>query len=63
MTDDQGRFTYRDAPAGSTGEIVVAHQREGLFVNGPRTVVSFEVRDLDPIQVSDLIVPADKPEK
>jgi beta-lactamase regulating signal transducer with metallopeptidase domain len=63
VTDEQGRFTYRDAPAGSTGEIVVAHQREDLFVNGPRTVVSFEVRDLDPVQVSDVIVPSDKPEK
>ena len=45
------------------GRFVVAHQRAGLFANGPRTVVSFEVRDLDPIQVSDVIVPADKPEK
>ncbi len=63
MADEQGRFAYRDAPPGSMGEIVVSHNREDRFMNGPRTVVPFEVRDRDPIQVPDVIVPAAKPEK
>ncbi len=65
MTDDQGRFTYRDAPVGSSGEIAAYHQRDippllTSLARGPRSVVTFEVRDLDPIQVPDLIVPAAK---
>ena len=55
MTDEDGRFTYRDAPVGSTGEIEAFHEtvtapNEGFDRRGPRTVVPFEVRDLDPIE-------------
>jgi beta-lactamase regulating signal transducer with metallopeptidase domain/protocatechuate 3,4-dioxygenase beta subunit len=63
VTDHQGRFTYKDAPPGSTGEFVVTHEREDLFASGPHTVVPFEVRDPDPIQVADLIVPPERPDK
>ncbi len=62
-TDDQGRFTYKDAPPGSTGELLVSHQKAVRPNAGPHTVVPFEVRDLDPIQLPDLVVPADKPDK
>jgi beta-lactamase regulating signal transducer with metallopeptidase domain len=65
MTDDQGRFTYQDAPVGSSGEIGAYHRKDNpplltSEARGPRSVVSFEVRDLDPIQVPDLVVPAVK---
>jgi Carboxypeptidase regulatory-like domain len=63
ITDIEGRFTYQDAPLGSTGEIEVFHEtREPTTVlltsPGPRTVVPFEVRDVDPIQLPDIVVPA-----
>jgi hypothetical protein len=66
MTDDEGRFTYQDAPVGSTGEIEAFHEATkstsvGFGNRGPRTVVSFEVRDVDPIQLPDIVVPAEKP--
>ena len=66
MTDDEGRFTYSDAPVGSTGEIEAFHEtrtppNEGFDRRGPRTVVAFEVRDLDSLEVRDLVVPVDKP--
>jgi hypothetical protein len=65
MTDDQGQFTYRDAPVGSTGEIEAFHWKDDSTIvafecRGPRTVVPFEVRDLDPIEVPDLVVPGEK---
>ena len=68
MTDDQGRYTYRDAPLGSSGEIAAYHRRDNpplltSQARGPRSVVAFEVRDLDPIQVPDLVVPVEKPQK
>ena len=63
MTDDQGRFTYNDAPVGSTGEFEAFHEKIGamrvaLERRGPRTVVPFEVVDHDPVQVPDLVIPA-----
>jgi len=68
VTDDQGRFTYRDAPVGSAGELAAFHQKDGpdimpFEVRGPRTVVAFEIRDLEPVEVPDLVVPADKTAK
>ncbi len=68
VTDEEGRFTYRDAPVGSTGEFEAFHEpvirtSDGFDSRGPRTVVSFQVRDVDPIEVPDLVVPADKPAK
>ena len=65
VTDEDGRFTYRDAPVGSTGELEAFHEpltatNEGFERRGPRTVVPFEVRDLDPIAVPDLVVPVPK---
>ena len=68
MTDDQGRFTYQDAPVGSSGEISAYHRKDNpplltSQARGPRSVVSFEVRDLDPIQMPDLVVPAVKAAK
>ena len=63
MTDDQGRFTYKDAPPGSMGEFLVSHQKETLPNQGPHTAVPFEVRDVDPIKLPDLVVPADQPAK
>jgi beta-lactamase regulating signal transducer with metallopeptidase domain/protocatechuate 3,4-dioxygenase beta subunit len=66
VTDEEGRFTYQDAPVGSTGEIEAFHEATkstsvGFGNRGPRTVVSFEVRDVDPIQLPDIVVPAEKP--
>ena len=66
MTDEEGRFTYQDAPVGSTGEIEAFHEAAkptsvGFGNRGPRTVVSFEVRDVDPIQLPDIVVPVEKP--
>ena len=64
MTDDQGRFTYRDGPVGSTGELSAFHQKDDPlnmpFQRGPRTVVEFEIRDLEPVEVPDLVIPAEK---
>jgi hypothetical protein len=66
MTDDQGRFAYKDGPVGSAGEFsAFHHQKDGppimRFQNpGPRTVVAFEIRDLEPVEVPDLVVPAEK---
>jgi hypothetical protein len=66
LTDDQGRFTYNDAPVGSTGEFEVFHERKdarlvALERRGPRTVVPFVVVDLNPVQVPDLVIPAGRP--
>jgi hypothetical protein len=63
MTDDQGRFTYQDAPVGSSGELSAYHRKDNpplltSEARGPRSVVSFQVRDLDAIQLPDLVVPA-----
>jgi beta-lactamase regulating signal transducer with metallopeptidase domain len=65
VTDDQGRFTYTDGPVGSAGEFEVFHgkddpMRVAFERRGPRTVVPFEVVDLEPVVVPDLVVPADK---
>jgi hypothetical protein len=55
-----------DAPVGSSGEFEVFldsdhSRRVGLELRGPRTVVRFEVRDLDVITVPDVVVPVPKP--
>jgi hypothetical protein len=68
MTDDQGRFTYKDDPVGSAGEISTLHRKDGpTFVpfqnRGPRTVVTFEIRDLELVEVPDLVVPGEKTAK
>jgi len=68
MTDDQGRFTYKDGPVGSAGEFSAFHQKDGPTIvpfqnRGPRTVVAFEIRDLEPVDVPDLVVPAEKTAK
>jgi beta-lactamase regulating signal transducer with metallopeptidase domain len=68
VTDEQGRFTYKDGPVGSAGEFVAYHRNDPTTI-GPlidrgaraRTVVQFEIRDLDPVQIADLVVPADRP--
>jgi hypothetical protein len=62
MTDDQGRFSVSAAPVGSRGEVAVSYQ-EYPNSTTPRTVVSFEVVDTDPVVIPDLIVPAEKPKK
>ena len=60
--DEQGGFTFKGAPAGSNGELSAPHDRDA---NGRRTrvrtVMPFDVPDLDPVEVPDLVVPAQKP--
>jgi len=68
MTDEQGRFIYKDGPVGSTGEISAFHQKNQHLImlvweRGPRTVVAFEIHDLEPVAVPDLVVPAEKAAK
>ncbi len=67
-TDEQGRFTYKDGPVGSAGEFVAYHRNDPTAFGprtdrGPRTVVQFEIRDINPIQVPDLVVPAESTAK
>jgi hypothetical protein len=58
-----GSLTYKDGPVGSAGEISAFHQKDGPLLapfqnRPPRTVVAFEIRDLDPVEVPDLVIPA-----
>jgi beta-lactamase regulating signal transducer with metallopeptidase domain len=64
VTDDQGRFTLEDAPVGSMGEIEAFHETTqpmspGFASRGARTVLPFEVHDVDPIQLPDIVLPAE----
>ena len=62
LCDEQGRFTFRGAPPRSHGEISAPHDRDGRGrTTRSRTVAPFEVPDLDPIEVPDLVVPVEKP--
>ena len=61
-TDDQGRFTLKGAPVGSRGHFSVRHQADGSSTT-PSTIVRFHVPELIPVQVPDLVVPAEKPVK
>ena len=60
--DEQGGFTFKGAPAGSNGELSAPHDRDadGRRTRA-RTVMPFDVPDLDPVEVPDLVVPAQKP--
>ncbi len=60
--DEQGKFVVKGAPVGSQGELSVSHH-PGPGPTTPRTVVSFEVPDLDPVQVPDLVIPDGQPPK
>ncbi len=61
MCDEQGHFSLRWAPAGSEGELSAPHLKDA---NGrltrARTVMPFDVDDLEPVEVPDLVVPAEK---
>jgi beta-lactamase regulating signal transducer with metallopeptidase domain/protocatechuate 3,4-dioxygenase beta subunit len=68
VTDEEGRFTFEDAPVRSVGEIEAFHgltdpTRLGFDSSRARTVVPFEVHDVDPIQLPDIVLPAEKPVK
>ena len=61
-----GTLHSGDAPVGSMGEIEAFHERippmsVGFTSRGARTVLSYEVHDVDPIQLPDIVVPAEKP--
>jgi len=60
--DEQGSFTFKGAPAGSNGELSASH---GKDANGrltrARTVIPFDVPDLDLVEVPDLVVPSQRP--
>jgi beta-lactamase regulating signal transducer with metallopeptidase domain len=60
-TDAQGRFTYLGAPLGAEGELFVLHRDDDF--NGPRTVVAFKIFGLEPVEVSDLVVPTSAAER
>lgn len=62
-TDEQGRFAVKGAPVGSEGELSVAHHVTGPGPTTPRTVVSFNVPDLEPVKVPDLVIPDGPPSK
>jgi beta-lactamase regulating signal transducer with metallopeptidase domain len=54
-TDAEGRFRY-GYPPGTRGEFSFDHEKDGK-PTGARTAVSFEVPILEPVEVTDLIVP------
>jgi hypothetical protein len=64
VCDEQGRFSFTGAPSGSHGELSAPHDKDP---NGrrtrARTVMPFDVVGLDPVEVPDLIIPAQKPER
>ena len=60
ICDDQGRFTFKGAPARSQGEMSAPHDRDGRGRTTRRTVTPFEVLDADTVEIPDLIVPAEK---
>ncbi len=57
QTDDQGRFAFLGAPPRTEGEVFTFHAKDGL-PTGARTVVRFEVLELEPVEVPDLVVPS-----
>jgi hypothetical protein len=59
-TDDQGRFQILAAPVGSRVEISAFYPINRASVR-PRIVTNILVRDANPIEVPDLIMPAEKP--
>ena len=62
ICDDDGRFTFKGAPAKSQGEVSASHDRDGRGrTTRARTVTPFEVTDADALEIPDLIVPAEKP--
>jgi len=61
-TDEKGRFTVNGATVGSVGEISVYHGKVAGLAT-PRTAVRFEVPDLEPVHVPDLVIPPEKPVK
>jgi RNA polymerase sigma-70 factor (ECF subfamily) len=58
-TDEQGRFTVRGVTPGTTGEVWVYHESK-IRPSRARTVLAFEAPTLDPIELPDLVVPADQ---
>ncbi len=61
-TDERGGFMVKGAPVGSVGELSVFHRRD-VASTTPRTAVKFEIPDLAPVEVPDLIVPPENPKK
>ena len=62
LCDEQGRFTFKGAPARSQGEVSAPHDRDGRGrTTRARTVMPFEVTDVDTVEIPDLIVPVEKP--
>jgi beta-lactamase regulating signal transducer with metallopeptidase domain len=61
-TDEKGRFLFQGAPRGTAGEVYAFHKKGGRFT-GVRTMVRFDVRDLEPVELPDLTIPADEPAK
>jgi beta-lactamase regulating signal transducer with metallopeptidase domain len=55
FSNEKGQFRF-NYPVGTEGEFAVAHEKNGQLT-GARTVVSFQVPTLEPVEVTDLIVP------
>jgi hypothetical protein len=62
LTDNEGRFTFAGYPVGTEGEVAALHMKDGR-PTGARTVVSFQVPILEPVELTDLIVPPSEPAK
>ena len=62
--DEHGQFTFKGVPVRSEGELSAPHQDHRDSVGRTtkaRTVIAFAVSDLEPVEVPDLVVPAEKP--
>jgi beta-lactamase regulating signal transducer with metallopeptidase domain len=60
--DDQGRFVVKGVPVGAVGEVSVYHRSDATSQT-PRTAARFEVPELAPVEIPDLVIPADRPKK
>ena len=61
-TDEQGRFLVKGVPVGAVGDITVYHRSDATSQT-PRTAARFEVPELVPVEMPDLVVPAARPKK
>ena len=59
VCDDQGGFNFRGAPAGCEGEVSASHDEDAGFRGSrARSVLAFDVAELAPVELPDLVIPA-----